>query len=324
MGRSCTQTQSLDNQHLTNNSILIVGTGALATLFAARLSAAGVFVTMLGTWEEGLASLKNKGLRVDGDDQVFHVHATGNPVDCKGMRFALVLVKTWQTERAAHQLRTCLTKNGVALSLQNGLGNDTILASALGFPRVALGVTTLGARLLAPGLVCLAGEGPVSLESLPRLFPLEEMLHRASFTVDMVDNVQSLVWGKLVVSSAINPLTALLRVTNGELLTSPSARALMGALACETAMVAHKLGVALPFADPERAVVEVAQRTAENRSSMLQDVLRGAPTEIDAINGAVVRLAEERNLQVPVNRTVCSLVKAIPVRGKIAGDSVKK
>ena len=304
---------------MTNNSILIVGTGALATLFAARLSAAGIFVTMLGTWEAGLASLSITGVRVDGDDQVFHVHATGNPVDCKGMRFALVLVKTWQTERAAHQLRTCLTKNGVALSLQNGLGNEPILARSLGLSRVAVGVTTLGATLLAPGLVRLAGEGPVSLESLPRLSPLEEMIHRAGFTVEMVEDVQSLVWGKLVVSSVINPLTAILRVNNGELLESPPARALMGALAEETAMVAKRLGVALPFPDPERAVVEVAQRTAENQSSMLQDVLRGAPTEIDAINGAVVRLAEENNLQVPVNRTVCLLVKAIPVRGKIAG-----
>jgi 2-dehydropantoate 2-reductase len=91
----------------------------------------------------------------------------------------------------------------------------------------------------------------------------------------------------------------------------------MGELAHETASVAKTLGVALPFPDSERAVEEVVQRTAENQSSMLQDVLRGAETEIDAINGAVLRLAEKGNLQVPVNRTVWSLVKAIPVRGKI-------
>ena len=302
---------------MNSDSILILGTGALATLFAARLAAAGVFVTMLGTWPEGLAALSEKGVRVDGDDRAFHVHATDNPAECKGMRFALVLVKAWQTERAAHQLSGCLAEDGVALTLQNGLGNDTILACTLGLPRVARGVTTLGATMLAPGLVCLNGDGPVSLESHPHLFPLAEMIHRAGFGVNEVSDVQSLVWGKLVVSSAINPLTALLRVKNGELLELPSARALMGELARETAAVAKTLGVALPFPGPELAAEEVAQRTAENQSSMLQDVLRGAPTEIDAINGAVVRLAEERNLHVPVNRTVWSLVKAIPVRGKI-------
>jgi len=302
---------------MNSDSILILGTGALATLFAARLAAAGVFITMLGTWPEGLAALSEKGVRVDGDDRAFHVHATDNPAECKGIRFALVLVKAWQTERAAHQLSGCLAEDGVALTLQNGLGNDTVLAWTLGLPRVARGVITLGATLLAPGLVCLGGVGTVSLESHPRLSPLKEMIHRAGFVVNVVSDLQSLVWSKLAVSSAINPLTALLRVKNGELLELPSARALMGELARETAAVAKTLGVVLPFPGPELTAEEVAQRTAENQSSMLQDVLRGAPTEIDAINGAVVRLAEENNLKVPVNRTVWSLVKAIPVRGKI-------
>lgn len=302
---------------MNSDSILILGTGALATLFAARLAAAGVFITMLGTWPEGLAALSEKGVRVDGDDRAFHVHATDNPAECKGIRFALVLVKAWQTERAAHQLSGCLAEDGVALTLQNGLGNDTVLAWTLGLPRVARGVTTLGATLLAPGLVCLGGVGTVSLESHPRLSPLKEMIHRAGFVVNVVSDLQSLVWSKLAVSSAINPLTALLRVKNGELLELPSARALMGELVRETAAVAKTLGVVLPFPGPELTAEEVAQRTAENQSSMLQDVLRGAPTEIDAINGAVVRLAEENNLKVPVNRTVWSLVKAIPVRGNI-------
>jgi 2-dehydropantoate 2-reductase len=300
-----------------SDSILILGTGALATLFAARLAASDISITMLGTWTEGLAALSENGVRVDGNDQAYRVHATDNPADCKGMHFALVLVKAWQTERAAQQLTGCLAKDGVVLTLQNGLGNDTVLARILGLPHIVRGVTTLGATLLAPGLVCLGGEGPVSLESHPRLSPLKEMIQRAGFEVNVVDNVLSLVWGKLVVSSAINPLTALLRIKNGELLERPSARALMGELARETAAVAEKMGVTLPFPDIKQATEEVALRTAENQSSMLQDVLRGAPTEIDAINGAVVRLAEEKNLQAPVNQTIWLLVKAIPGRGNI-------
>ena len=302
---------------MKSDSILIIGTGALATLFAARLAAAGINITMLGSWPEGLAALNEIGVQIEGDDRVIHVLATNNPEECKGTRHALVLVKAWQTGRAAHQLSACLAEDGVALTLQNGLGNDKVLARILGLPRVALGVTTLGATLLAPALVCPGGEGPVSLESHPRLLPLETMIRRAGFMVSLVDNVQSLVWGKMVVNSAINPLTALLRVKNGALLEHPSTRALMGELARETAAVATSLGVALPFQDPELAAEEVARRTAGNHSSMLQDVLRGAPTEIDAINGAVVHLAQKSNIQVPVNRTIWSLVKAIPVRGKI-------
>ena len=297
-------------------SVLIVGTGALATLFAARLSAAGTPVTVLGTWSEGLAALHQNGAGLDGMGS-FPVQTSGSQVDGCQAKFALVLVKSWQTQRAARQLSSCLAHDGLALTLQNGLGNDAILAGKLDWSRVARGVTTLGATLLAPGLVRLAGDGPVSLEAHPRLAPLQELLLQAGFDVKVVGDVQTLVWSKLVVSSAINPLTALLRIKNGELLTLPTARGLLGALARETASVAGMLGVDLQFQDPVHATEEVAVRTAENTSSMLQDVLRGSPTEIDAINGAVVQKAEEGGLKLPVNQVLLSLVKALPVRGKI-------
>jgi 2-dehydropantoate 2-reductase len=302
---------------MNNNSILIMGTGALATLFSARLSAQGSNVLMLGTWPEGISAINVKGIQVDGHDEVFYIHATDDPDECKGIRFALVLVKSWQTKRAAEQLALCLAEDGLALTLQNGLGNDAILVKHLGATRVAQGVMTLGATLLAPALVRQGGEGEVSLEDNPSVLLLAEILVRSGFKVNVENNVQSLVWGKLVVSSAINPLTALLRVKNGVLLNFPYIRNLMGELACETAEVAGKQGVILPFSNPDQAVEEVAGKTAENISSMLQDILRGAPTEIDAINGAIIHLAQESSIKVPINHTIFSLMKAIIVRGKI-------
>jgi 2-dehydropantoate 2-reductase len=301
---------------MKSESVLIVGTGAMATFFAARLSAAGTPVIVLGTWPEGLAALHQNGAGLDGIGS-FPVQTSEGQVDGCQVKFALVLVKSWQTQRAAQQLSACLAHDGLALTLQNGLGNDAILAGKLEWSRVARGVTTLGATLLAPGLVRLAGDGPVSLEAHPRLAPLQEMLLQAGFDVKVVGDVQSLVWSKLVVSSAINPLTALLRIKNGELLRLPTARGLLGELARETASVAGMLGVDLQFQDPIYATEEVAMRTAENTSSMLQDILRGSPTEIEAINGAVVQKAEKGRLILPVNRVLLSLVKALPVRGKI-------
>jgi 2-dehydropantoate 2-reductase len=299
------------------DSILILGTGALATLFAARFAKAGISVTMLGTWVEGLAAINENGIRVEGEDRRYQVHATDNPRECLGVRFALVLVKSWQTDRAAQQLSDCLAEKGIAFTLQNGLGNDIKLGSKLGPARVSQGVTTIGATLNGPGEVCQGGVGPVSIAPHPRLALAEKMMVQAGFEVNVVDNIESLIWGKLVVSSALNPLTALLRVKNGEILENSHAKELMGKLACETAAVGANKGVLLPFSNPEKAVEEVAQRTSENLSSMLQDVLRGAPTEIDAINGAVVQIADEHSVRVPINRTIWSLVKAIPVRGNI-------
>lgn len=295
-------------------SLLIVGTGALATLFAARLSATGVDVTMLGTWQAGLDALRKEGARLadaDGVEREYPVRAIYDPAECRGARFALVLVKAWQTERAARQLASCLAKDGLALTLQNGLGNREILAESLGLGRVALGVTTTGATLLGPGLARLGGEGTLSLETHTRLAALEAMLRAAGFAVNVVADARSLVWGKLVVNAAINPLTALLRVPNGELLQRPTARLLMTELAREVAAVAQAQGVELPFKNPESAAEDVARRTATNRSSMLQDVLRGAPTEIDAICGAIVHSGQAAGVLAPLNRLMWQLVGAL-------------
>ena len=296
------------------NNILIVGTGALATLFAARLVQAGYQVTMLGSWEAGLDALRSDGVRLvdsKGHEHQFPVQAIRDPRDCRGIKHALVLVKTWQTERVAEQLRESLAEDGVAVTLQNGLGNHETLARSLGASRVALGATTTGATLLGPGLVKEGGEGKVSIERHKALGPLEEALRAARFNVSIVEDAQSLVWGKLVINAAINPLTALLHVPNGKLLELSTAREVMKALAVETARVAKAENIDLPFSDPAAAAEEVARKTAANHSSMLQDVLRGAPTEIDAICGTVVKIGQKHNLHTPANWACWKLVRAM-------------
>lgn len=299
-------------------NILIIGTGALACLFAARLTQAGQHVSMLGTWQAGLDALRENGVRLvdaNGHEQIFKVHATDDPQACAGTKYAIVLVKAWQTERASHQLQACLADDGLALTLQNGLGNYETLTQSLGLNRVALGSTTTGATLLGPGLVKAGGEGVISIGRKQDIGPLEAALRFAKFNVQVVDNPQSLIWGKLIINAAINPLTALLKIPNGELLERPSARALMEALAQEAANAAYAENINLPFDDPVAAVEEVARKTAANHSSMLQDVLRGAPTEIDAICGAVVGFAEKHKIGAPANWMCWQLVRALMARG---------
>jgi len=294
--------------------VLIVGTGALATLFAARLSRANVSVTMLGTWKNGLDALCENGARfIDANGMIhsYPVQVTRDPDHCRGAQFALVLVKAWQTERAAGQLADCLAEEGLALTLQNGLGNYETLSTRLGKSRVALGVTTTGATLLGPGLARLGGEGLVSIGKHPHLALLDELLRSAGFKVQLVEDVRALAWGKLVINAAINPLTALLRVPNGQLLERPAARTVMATLAREAANVAEAQGVHLPYKDPVTAAEDVLRKTAANHSSMLQDVKRGAITEIDSICGAVVREGQQSGVPTPVNWAVWNLVRAV-------------
>jgi 2-dehydropantoate 2-reductase len=150
-------------------------------------------------------------------------------------------------------------------------------------------------------LVKPGGEGLLSIEAHPALGPLEEALKSANFKLEIVKDVRSMVWGKLIINTAINPLTALLRVSNGELLNRPSARALMHALAEETAAVASSEKVKLAFSDPVAMVEEVARSTAVNHSSMFQDIQRGA----------VTRIGQQNNIPTPINQVCWQLVQAL-------------
>ena len=295
------------------DSILIVGTGALACLFGARLAARGIEVTMLGTWREGLAALRNYGVTLvqpDGSQTSYRVRVIDNPEQCTGAKYALVLVKSWQTERSANQLSACLVQDGVALTLQNGLGNDHTLTAALGPERVAQGVTTTGATLLSSGRVRPGGDGVISVGIHERVQPVLEMLKAAGFQLEVLEDVQALIWGKLVVNAAINPITALLKITNGQILTRPAATQLSGDLAREVAAVAAAQGIDLSHIDPIAVSQGVAEKTAENHSSMYQDIQRGAPTEIDAICGAVVKTGGRLKVPTPVNYVMWQLVNA--------------
>lgn len=296
---------------MRDSSVLIVGTGAMACLFAARL-APQAHVTMLGSWPEGLATLSRHGVRLEPEGAAagVHVRATSEPGQCRDARLALVLVKSWQTGRAAAQLGACLAKDGVAVTLQNGLGNLEQLREVLGPERVALGTTTLGATLMGPGRVRAGGEGPVWLADHPRMAPLVALLEESGFDVRRAGDLPSLVWGKLAVSAAINPVTAVLRIDNGRVAEQPEARALAVAAATEVASVAAAHGVRLPF-DAAEAVLEVARRTGRNRSSMFQDILRGAPTEADAICGMVVHKGEECGVPTPVSLALWQILTVL-------------
>lgn len=296
---------------MKREKVLIVGTGAMASLFAARLARVAE-VTLLGTWEAGLTALETQGVRLvetDEREESFGVSVARSPEACPGVKKAIVLVKAWQTRRAADQLAECLHPQGIALTLQNGLGNREILEEALGVERVGLGVTTTGATILEPGRVRSGGEGPIHFRPHLSMTPLVELLTKAGFEMDPVEDVQGLLWGKLVINAAINPLTALLEVPNGALLAVSSIMEVMVGAAEETAAVAAALSVKLPFPDPGAQVMDVARSTGENISSMLQDIRRGAPTEIDAISGAVVREGELAGISTPINWTLWHLVQ---------------
>ena len=146
----------------------------------------------------------------------------------------------------------------------------------------------------------------------PRLDPIINLLQQAGLNLQQVSDLSGLIWGKLIINVAINPLTALLGVKNGKLLESSTVTELMGLAAQEAASVAQKQGISLDITDPKRSAEVVAAATGSNVSSMLQDIQRGAPTEIDALCGEVVRRGKQLAVPTPINEMLMMLV-----RGKV-------
>jgi len=292
--------------------VIFWGTGAMACLFAARFALSGAArITMLGTWEEAIHSIRNNGICIEDKvgKKIAEVEAEFYDTQVQPADLAIVLVKSWQTPRVARRLEKNLKPGGAALSLQNGLGNMETLGG-----RAFSGVTSEGATLISPGHVAHRGSG-TTYAAVPE--PVVELFRRAGFETCgcAPEKAESLIWGKLAVNCGINALTALRGVRNGELLKRRSDAVLMEKAAMECAAVARARGVELPYADPAAEVRETARRTAENISSMLSDILRGAPTECDAINGAVTREGKRLGVPVPVNealwRTVTLKAKQI-------------
>jgi 2-dehydropantoate 2-reductase len=285
--------------------VILFGTGAMSCLFAARLAQVAQ-VTLVGTWAEAIARIRGKGILYEDSQgsRIIQVQAEycGMPLDRVDLAF--VLVKAWQTQSISDILSDYLNPGGIAITLQNGLGNLERLG-ARAFP----GSTSEGATLMAPGHVRAGGAGITHVVAPEWVV---DLLRRAGFESYSCssDDAQSLLWGKLSVSCGINALTALLRIANGELLRRPTATDLMIRAATECAAVAQTVGIPLPFPDPAFRVKQVAKQTATNNSSMLQDILRGAPTECDAINGAVVREGSRVGVATPVNEILWQLIQA--------------
>ncbi|MCL4504237.1 MAG: 2-dehydropantoate 2-reductase [Deltaproteobacteria bacterium] len=298
--------------------IAIIGPGALGCLLAALLVEAGEDAWLVDYRPERVALLGRQGIRLRtqarGERQV--KVPIGLPQEVGPAEVAMVAVKAHQTSVAARDLPRLLTGGGLALTLQNGLGNLEILAGAVGPERLLAGVALLGVTRQAEGDIILAGPGAViigipagSLVSPAELKRLVEVLRRAGLTCRQAADVEALLWEKLLINVGINPLTALLRVTNGALPQLGEAWVLAVAAATEALAVARAAGVDLTV-DPEARLRQVCTATAANRASMLQDVLAGRPTEIEALNGQVVARGAALGVPTPVNDFLTKLLRA--------------
>jgi len=176
-------------------------------------------------------------------------------------------------------------------------------------------VTSQGATFLGPGKIRHAGKGPTHMAMADgdqsKLAKLAEALAAAGFEIHVDKDVAGMIWSKLLINVGINAMTALLNVTNGRLLEFADIKDIMAEMVEEAMAVAKARGISLSYADPLAVVYDVAAKTGANFSSMLQDFQKNRRSEIDFMNGAIVREAKELGIPVPVNETVTRLVRTL-------------
>lgn len=285
--------------------IQIMGAGALGSLVGALVQLAGYDVIFVARGEQ-LSALKN-GLRISGlINSKLEVHVTEVPENAD---ITFVTVKAYDTEKAAKMLFE--VDPGIVCSLQNGVGNEEILQKYC--DKVLGGVTSYAANLKEFGHVVYAGEGYTFVGEMNGRVSREattvaEVLNKAGIRTDVVTDIQFRIWAKVVVNAAINPITAICRVRNGMVVEDKNLWKVARAVAEEGREVMLRMGYTF---DAVSEVKRVAEMTANNRSSMLQDIERGKRTEIDFINGAIVKKGTEFGIKCPVNETLLNLIRGI-------------
>lgn len=300
--------------------IAIVGTGATGSVYAGLLGDAGHEVWAIDRWEAHVLAIRERGLRVSGASGDRVVRLAGAVTDSSSVGpvdLVVIATKARDVEAAARGALALLDSGTVVLPIQNGLGSRERVAAVVGARRVIAAVVGgFGASVLEPGHVHHHGmelvrmgepDGPVS----ERVERVAEAWRAAGFTVRTYDDIDQLVWEKLICNVAFSATCAVTGLTIGEVLEDPEAWSVACACASEAFAVARSQGVALSFDDPVAWVYDFGRSIPGARPSMLLDLLAGRPSEVDVINGAIPPLAASLGLAAPVNSTVTALVHAL-------------
>ncbi|MCC6378851.1 MAG: 2-dehydropantoate 2-reductase [Burkholderiales bacterium] len=309
--------------------ICMLGAGALGSAIGGVLTEGGHDVWLVDAWREHVEAMSARGLTMrDGADRTVRVQAR---TSCEGIgpaELVVVLVKSYHTEEA---VRSALASgvvgpSTVVMSMQNGLGHEDVIAGIVGRGRTMAGKTYTGGVVLGPGHVIAGTRGKASVvgELDGRLTERAQRI-AAAFTsagleTSVSDNIAGVMWDKLFVNVATGALAGITRLTYGDLYQVPAVEACALAAVSEAMAVARALGVKIATTKPEEPWrLASAGLPPEFKTSMLQSLEKGLPTEIDFINGSVVRAGERCGVPTPVNATLVACMKGVEVGLRVPG-----
>ena len=290
----------------------------MGSVYAALLTDAGNEVWAIDRWQEHVDAINANGLRVEGasGDRTLRLHASTNAADAGICELVIVATKALDVEAAAESLRPLLGPDTVVLPIQNGLGGPDRIAAVVGEEPVIIGVTGgFGASMRGPGHAHHNGWELVRLgerhgPATDRVRAVAQVWEDAGFRVAVFDDVDQLVWEKLLCNSTFSGTCTVLEWTIGEVLADPHAWSIASGCASEVFAVAQAKGIYLDFDDPVAYARAFGETIPGARPSMLLDLLAGRQCEIDVINGAIGPAARSVGLEAPINETVSALVRA--------------
>jgi 2-dehydropantoate 2-reductase len=300
--------------------ICFLGSGALGSAIGGALSEAGADVTLIDQWKDHVDAMNARGLtlREDGKDRVVKVKAATSPEGVGPADLIIVLVKSFHTREAIENAGPIIGVNTAIVSLQNGMGHEDIIADMVGRDRVLGGKTYLGGVLLSPGHVIAGLKGKETIigeldgRVTERVQRIADTFSRAGLLLTVSANIMGTIWDKLLVNVATGALAGITRLPYGGLYRVPEIKACAIAAIAEGMAVAKASGVKLSVSDPEQPWIKAAEGLPpEFKTSMLQSLEKGSPTEVDFINGSVVRWGEKCGVPTPVNQALVACVKGI-------------
>ena len=300
--------------------IAVVGAGAMGCLFGGLLAEGGLDVTLVDVLQEHVDRINRDGLRIVGygGDRRIPVRATTEPSGLPAVDVLFVQCKAPYTKEAVRRVLHLLRDDSVAISFQNGLGNEENIGEVVGMERVLGGVTAQGAAVEGPGAVRNFGNLPTHIGEMgggisERAQRIAAALDRAGLQTTAVPDIRQAIWKKLLANIAISPTSAIANMTIKQVFAVPELRETAFEALDEAVEVARAEGVELNAAETREVIDQIAgpTGTGDNKSSLCVDIINRRPCEIDVISGAVVQLGRKHGIPTPVNKTLVAAVKAL-------------
>ena len=303
--------------------IAIVGTGAMGSLFASHLADAGAEVWAFDVWREHVEAIGRGGLIVhrDGKSRSVRIHATLDPADAGICDIVMVFVKYGQTADAIRAAHPMISPATTIVTLQNGIGNVEVIRAAYPESPVAFGLTTLTCELIGPGEIEASYKGrgetylwPSSGAPNPVTEQLCALMNRGGINTALEPGIELKIWKKLVVNCCLNTVCAIAGQNVGQVVADPETWTFMDCVVDEIVTAANLKGVPLTSDDARAFLRSVAEEARNHEPSMLIDIRKGRKTEIDCLNGAVLRICEQGGIAAPFNQALSAMIRVIERR----------